>query len=320
MEEPALFPTLRFQKKAMRKRRVIPGEVHHLYQRTRGGVLLFYTVSDYLVFFNLYCSLAREFGIQVLALCPMVDHIHQVVVAPSRRQLSTFVQQYSQRFAREWNQAHGRMGPLFRKRYGSSAKLSHKLVRSALAYNCNNPVERKLVTQAEAHRWTFLSYARNAHPYSAALDRGKASAHLYSALKEAEALRRDGGHIRYAWLDRWLRLLPMRERLQLTDAIIGMWNAIDYEAAAAYYGSFETMLRAFHDNTGSEYEIPEDHDSYSDAVYADCSRIMREQGLAKGLRGIPSLDAATKEKAAELLRMRTTAKEKQIRKYLHWQV
>ena len=65
---------------SMKTRKVYPGEVHHVCQQTVDGVLVFYSVSDYLVFFTIYCTVARRLGVKVLALCPMVDHTHNVVI------------------------------------------------------------------------------------------------------------------------------------------------------------------------------------------------------------------------------------------------
>ncbi len=58
------------------KRKVIEGEVHHIYQKSRGGVVIFYSLRDYLVYFTIYCTLADKMDVTVLALCPMPDHLH----------------------------------------------------------------------------------------------------------------------------------------------------------------------------------------------------------------------------------------------------
>ena len=119
-------------------------------------------------------------------------------------------------------------------------------------------------------------------------------------------------------LDRWEKQLTAVEWQQLTDYIISTWNVIDYEQAISYYGSYETMLRAFHDNTGSEYEITEDRDNYSDAVYAECSHVLLGEGWSwDRISAIPSLPAEEKALLYELLRSRTSARPKQVKKYLH---
>lgn len=301
----------------MKKRIVAPGEVHHVYQKTENAGLLFYTVSDYIVFFTLFCSIANRLEIQVLALCPMPDHLHHLTVISSYRQLSYFVQQYTQLFAQLWNKSRGVKGQLFHHNFGSSIKKGNKSVRTALAYNYNNAVERKLVEKAEDYRWNYLPYARSDAPFAPKLIPSEASRAMQRVLKEVKDCHRLGKYLCYAQLDRWQKQLTPVEWQQLVDYIVSLWNVVDFTAASAYYGSMETMIRAFHDNSGSEYDIPEDWDPYSDEVYADCTRILLSGKHVDDLREIPSLPEERKQQLYWLLQRRTTARPKQICKYLH---
>ena len=183
------------------------------------------------------------------------------------------------------------------------------------AYNYNNPVERKLVQQAEQYRWNFLAYARNDHPFSAPVTMSKASRALKKALSEINALFRQGKYLNYAQLARWKRGLKTAEQQQLIDQIVGLWNVVDYDLAIGYYGSLEAMIRAFHDNTGSEYDIREDRDNYSDAVYSQCSSILLHEGL--DLFRIPALSPSAKREWFRILSLRTSARPCQLLKYLH---
>ncbi len=301
----------------MKKRKVYAGGVHHVFQRTIGRGLLFYSMKDILVFFTIYCAYADKRNVKILALCPMPDHIHLVLSVTGAKQLADFMHTATRLFAREWNIGHRRKGPLFQHPYGSSAKLGSKAVRTSLAYCNNNPVERKLTEKAEDYRWNFLAYYRNTHPFSEPLALTQASGRLRSAIKIVEACRDAGGYLRYQALDRWEKSLSDREWQQLADHIIGEWNVVDYEQAIAYYGSYESLLRAFRDNTGSEYEIPEERDPYSDAVYAACSRVLLAEGLVQDLREVPMMDHERKDACCRLLVRRTSARIKQVRKYLH---
>ena len=179
----------------MKRRKVYPGEVHHICQMTQGKRVIFYTASDYLVFFTVFSTVARRRGIPVLALCPMPDHVHHVSISASARELSAFVNEYSRIFAHLWNRSRDREGYLFYHSFSSAAKLGSKQVRTTLAYNYNNPVERKLVQQAEQYRWNFLAYARNDHPFSAPVTMSKASRALKKALSEINALLGAKNHI-----------------------------------------------------------------------------------------------------------------------------
>lgn len=302
----------------MKKRKVYSGEVHHIIQRTRNRGIIFYTVQDYLVFFTIYCSQALQKNVSVLSLCPMPDHTHQVIVVNSRDQLVSFVQTYAHLFAYEWNKKRKKKGYVFSHPFASAAKLGNKQVRTVLAYSNNNPVERKMVKRAEDCRWTFLAYYNNKNPYSLPINESRVKKRMRILLKEIRQCHDAGQYITYAMLDRWEKQLTAVEWQQLTDYIISTWNVIDYEQAISYYGSYETMLRAFHDNTGSEYEITEDRDNYSDAVYAECSHVLLGEGWSwDRISAIPSLPAEEKALLYELLRSRTSARPKQVKKYLH---
>lgn len=301
----------------MKTRKVYPGEVHHVCQQTVDGVLVFYTVSDYLVFFTIYCTVARRLGVKVLALCPMVDHTHNVVIVRNEPMLSRFVQQYTHLFSREWNASRGRKGPLFKHRYMSSVKLGNKQVKTTINYNNNNPVERKLVERAEEYRWNFLRYAREVCPFSEPFSMSEKPLMFRNILKEVKRIHAGDGYLRYCQLERWKKKLKPGEMQQLADYVVRLWNVIDYDEAVSYYGDFETMLHSFHDNTGSDYDIREDRNNYSDAVYKDCTQLLLREGLIQHPNEIPSLPTERKKDLVELLHYRTNARPRQIEKYLH---
>lgn len=301
----------------MGKRKVSPGDVQHVCQMTVGKVVLFYTVADYLVFFTMFCTWAEKMGIQVLALCPMPDHIHHACIAPNEMVLTEFERSYTQLFSRLWNKQRKRKGPLFYHSYKRACKQENKSIRTTLAYNYNNPVERHLTEKAEDYRWNFLAYATNAWPFSEPVDPPSASTAMRRGMSEVRHCHEQGKHLSYAQIHRIMDKLNRKERQQLIDYIIGLWNIIDYSKAISYYGNIDAMIRAFHDNTGSEYEIREDRDPYSDTVYSDCTRILLKERLIDSVYDIPSLPMAAKSQLYALLRTRTAAKPKQLRKYLH---
>ena len=116
----------------------------------------------------------------------------------------------------------------------------------------------------------------------------------------------------------WVKSQTLIEKMQqLADYAIRLWNVIDYDEAISYYGDLDAMLRSFHDNTGSDYEIKEDRNNYSDAVYQECTRLLLKEGVIKHPNEIPSLSLERKRDLAELLHYRTNARERQIEKYLH---
>lgn len=74
----------------MKRRKFYIDILNHCYQRTADDGVLFYTFSDHLVYFTLFCVLARKYNIQVLALCQMPDHVHDCIVAKSSKDFVGF--------------------------------------------------------------------------------------------------------------------------------------------------------------------------------------------------------------------------------------
>ena len=190
-------------------------------------------------------------------------------------------------------------------------------MRSSIAYNYNNSVEKKLFDRAEQDRWNFLAYIDSTHPFSKEIDKKSASKKLLRSMDIAFLYHARNEYLDYTVVRRLFQGLETGEQEQLLDFIISLYLPIDKEALLRFYRSYDDMVLAINSNTGSEYDIREDRDQYSDAVYADCTHILkREAGMANPfvLIGLP---AEQKSALFHLLKYRTTATPRQICKYLH---
>ncbi len=303
----------------MKKRIPYPGAVHRLSQETLDGVLVFYTAEDCLVCFCLFCTLARRHGIQLLALCLLPNQIHSVVRSPGEAELSRFVQQYTHLFVREWNRSRGRKGSLFKPRFLRSIAWEKPQIQSLLNDSCRLPVDRQLALRADDYRWNFLRYAVQKQPFSAPCRLSEKSRPFRSALREARRLREQGGYLHYGQLQRWTKKLPPVERQQLYDYLIGLWNGLDYPAVLRYYGSYPALVEALQGHRGRESNLPREEEPSSDAVYRDCARILLQEGSVETLNEVCQLPRETKLRLAASLRYRTTARPRQIEKFLHLQ-
>ena len=194
--------------------------------------------------------------------------------------MSEFVRQVTCMFAREQNNEVGRKGALFQARFGSAPKKGLKLLRTAIAYLFNNPVEKRLCSRAEEYRWNFLAYALSPHPFSDRLIIGQASRALKRAVKEVDLAESEDRHLRYGQLKRLLSKLDEREKMQLVDHIISIYNPFEYDEIIKCYGSYDDMLTAINTNTGSEYDIKEDRYRFSDIEYVRMGEILHDiEGL-----------------------------------------
>ena len=295
----------------------ISEQVFHVYQRTEDGGLLFYSATDFLVYYTVFSKYARRNGLRVLALCQMYDHIHSIVSVTNPRMLSCFYRECNIAFSKEFKRFNLLDGPLFESPFGRAEKKGEKRIRTALAYVYNNPVERKICARAEDYQWNYLAYAKTDHPFSDPIVLRKASHPMRMALQEIGAVRRRDGYLRHAQLNRLFASLTWAQKKQLADAVIRQWSCIDYNALSSYYDSFEAMLTAFASNTGSEYDIKERFDPWSDRMYGRMSALLIKKGMVRRPSEVIGMN---KDRKFELLRFLSgaiMATPHQIGKYLH---
>lgn len=298
-------------------RKFFDGEPQHIYQRTIGGANIFYDVEDFLVFYTVFSSSAGKFLVNVLELCLMIDHVHCLIEAESRKEMSEFICHYTSVFVKEYNRASGRSGPLFEKAYGSAPKRGDKKIRSIIPYIFNNPVEKKLCFRAEDYRWNFLAYAVSRNPFSEYLNRAASSRPLCRAMKEVELHHRNGWYLKYAQIRRLFKGLCEQDKERLIDYIIVIYSPFDYARLISFYGEYETMLLAVNSVTGSEYDVAETYYQHSDVAYYDMIAYLREERGIQPVRQVTVLSAHEKDALAKELRMNTDATALQIAKFLH---
>lgn len=289
---------------------------NHCYQKTAGGEVLFYNVSDYLVMYTAFCVAARRHDVKVLSLVLMPDHLHHCTKTGAVEELASFVQDYTSHFAQENNRVCHHKGDLFLKPFGSAPKVGDKNVRSTLIYLGNNGSERKLALQAEHYRWCFLAYYRNPNPFSEPLRLSAASKPLRRAISLVKDRCRRNHAIHYQTLQWMFKPLCDRERKQLTDFIITQYNVIDYEAAVAYFNGYDEMLQAMHFTKGSEHDIQEEFVGWSDKVYNQLYRALMEMKGLDDIHDFLKTPAAERRKWIPVLRDCTEATLKQVKKYL----
>lgn len=299
-----------------RDRPFLTGILNHCYQRTVDGGLLFYCYSDYLVWFTIICTVAKKHSVLILAMCPMPDHVHLTVVAYSRKDLASFMAEYTRLFSAVHNKVCHCKGQLFQRPFGSAVKKGAKAARTNLVYVGNNPVERQLALKAEDYRWTFLAYYGSGHPYSERLIVRNSRWPLRKAVGEVKEEHKSNRPLKYAQLRRMFQPLDKKESLQLTDFIISTYNVIDYPAAIRFFGGFQDMLTAMHANTGSEYDLNEPFVGKSDEYYAQMANIVMNRLRPADIHDILAFSDEEKRNVFKLLRKQTKASPEQIAKFL----
>lgn len=302
------------------KRPFQKGIIIHCYQRSKDGGLLFYSYSDYLVWFTIVCTVARRYNVKILALCPMPDHVHKSVVAFSSKDLSAFMRDCSSLYALRFNHACNTEGQVFEARFGSAPKYGTKNGRTNLMYVWNNPVERQLANKAENYRWNFLAYAVSSHPFSEKLIIRKASRAMRKAVGEVKAQYRMGLPMTHTQLKRLFNTLTNKECQQLTDYIITTYNIIDYDAALSFFNCYDDLLKATHSTTSKDHDINEVFVGKSDAHYLKMASVIMRELKLNDIHDILAMSPEEKYNAFQILRKHSDAMGEQIAKFLHMQI
>lgn len=302
----------------MKQRPFKRGILNHCFQRSADGGVIFYSQSDYLIWFTTVCTAAARHQVKVLSMCPMPDHTHMSVTAESVEELSSFYGDANRTFSRAHNQVCKTQISWFRETYGSVPKKGAKEGRSNLIYVGNNPVERQLAMKAEDYRWTFLAYAVSDHPFSEKLVLRNASWLLRNAVREVRSQHKMGKPLTYNQLRRMISKLYLQEREQLIDFIITTYNVIDYKEALRYFdGSFENYLTALHSTTTHEYDLNETFEGRSDTFYVQMAGILMRTKKLSDIHEFLSWPLNERQALYTLLRNRTLATPAQVCKFLH---
>lgn len=300
-----------FDEKTM-KRKFYANEVMHIYQRTVSGFNIFYSTEDFLVFYTIVSVYARRYDIALLGLCQMIDHIHLLGSSRNLESMSRFISAYTSQFVKEFNRKTGRTGKLFEKEYGSAIKKEVKKIRSAIAYLFNNPVEKMLCARAEEYRWNYLKYYEEISMKPLRY----CSRRLRKSIKIVQERFSNGEYLKYSLIDSIFKELDKEEKEYLTDWIIKLYFAFDVKKVNSYYRSHEDMLIAINSNTGSEHDIKEHSYCKTDTPYREMIIVLKKEGITN-IRSVITWREDDKKRLAALLKSKTSATHRQIRKFLH---
>lgn len=291
--------------------------IYHLYLKTLDGRLLFYTRSDYLVFYTIFSTTASTTNLQILGLCLMFDHIHILVRCPGDfSELKRFVRLFTSRYTTHYNTVAGITGRLFNSPIGIAPKCGNKLVRTAIAYLYNNPVERKLCRRAEDFRWNFLAYASSHDPFSINNNSRQMSIHLKKAFRLIDWFNSRQTPLTHNFLQNLSLKLSQKEMECITDYIIATYSPINYKELVSYYGSYDNMLLAINSNTGSEYDIREDFVAISDKPYIHMAKIAASTGSCSTPNKVLRLTTDEKIDLVKVFLWKASASVRQIGKFL----
>ncbi|MBO6238304.1 MAG: transposase [Bacteroidales bacterium] len=289
----------------------------HIFGITYDGGICFYTMADCLVWFTLFCTLARKYHVKVLAVCIMLNHFHIEAWFPSREAMSCLMRDLNSRYTQQYTRHYGLKGALFRERYGNSLKLKEQRIKDNFVYICNNPIGKKAVARAEQYRWNFLAYMMSDHPFSDPVIIRKCSRLFLCARSEVLRRSREGQPLGYVFFEGLYENLSVRERKQMVDLIISSYNAIDYEEICKVWGGYDQLCGMLRTVSGSEYDLVDDESAEDYRRYYQMIRIVEESGFDIRHRRFTGLPDEEIGKVARILADNINATKMELTKFLH---
>lgn len=296
--------------------KLLDGALCHVYSKGNGGNVIFYSIEDCLVFFTLFSVLVKKYDMKVVAFTIMINHYHVAVFCREAKQLSAFIRELEKIFAREYNSSRENSGSLFKRDFGRAPKTILKKAKNCVVYINNNPVAGKLTNDAVLYRWNLLAYKDNDNPFSKPLPpKRMMNRNLRYAKSLIDSAVKGGQFINYQNMRAMLSRVTADEWMSLLDYVICSYNFLDYQEAGNLFGGWDRLIIAVDSMAGGEDDMKEDWENY--AYYRDIIRACRSSKV--DLRGFcpEKLSETEKSSLFEMIRFKTGAPNKQIRKFLH---
>lgn len=133
---------------------VLPGYLHHIFQRGHNRQAVFKTPEDFQKFLGDLQELKALFGVQVYAWCLTSNQVHLLVSPPENpRHLGECLKGVFARTTRYRNRIERRTGTIWEGRYRSSP-VHPDWIMPCVRYMERLPVELRLVDCPEDYRWS----------------------------------------------------------------------------------------------------------------------------------------------------------------------
>ena len=136
-------------------RLIVPGQVHHVLQRSNGGQVAFVDTQDHQAMLDLLAEYTQAFGVAVHAYVLMPTYWHLLATPDTAEGLPAMVQAVGRRYVRQFNQRHGRRGGLWEGRFRSTVVEAGQHLLPGMVWIDTAPLRDGLLADnAEAYPWS----------------------------------------------------------------------------------------------------------------------------------------------------------------------
>jgi putative transposase len=143
-------------------RNITPGSIHHIFNRSVLKIEIFKDPSDYIRFMFKMFEFMKIYGLQIRTFCLMPNHFHFILQEPDDGKrndqiivAARFMQRLQNSYARYFAVKYKHSGRLFQGNYKNVLIKDNKQLILTTQYIHENPVKKKLVS--DAHFWPYSS-------------------------------------------------------------------------------------------------------------------------------------------------------------------
>ena len=139
----------------------IPGLPQHVIQRGNNRSLIFNAADEFQFYRECLRSARDRSGCQIHAYVFMTNHVHLLLSPADPHGISALMQSLGRRYARYFNDRHGRTGTLFEGRFRATVVDTEGYLLTCYRYIEENPVRAGVAQNPAGYRWS--SHAANAY-------------------------------------------------------------------------------------------------------------------------------------------------------------
>lgn len=142
---------------ARKIRNIIPEQLHHITQRGNHKEKIFRNIEDRIVYLSLLKTSIIKYNIKIAAFCLMSNHVHFILLPPSKSAISRCMMRMQGAYAQYYNEKVEIQGHLWQGRY-YSCPMDQQHAFNALKYIENNPVRAGIAEKAWEFGWSTAGW------------------------------------------------------------------------------------------------------------------------------------------------------------------
>jgi putative transposase len=108
-------------------------------------------------YFKFLLESTKEFNVKIVAYCIMNNHVHLLVFAEDKTEVSKFMKNTNTKYGIYYNKSHNRCGYVFRNRYKVQEIYTKAQLLSCINYIHNNPVKAGMCN----NKWDYMYSSYN---------------------------------------------------------------------------------------------------------------------------------------------------------------